>query len=91
MFEVGTEVCIKYRGRIVLGVVTAECGVESYVLVSNGRELIKVNNGELSETGVVYKDYAFANKRQLTLSGKLKGWRNILPREEWWFDDENKD
>ena len=90
MFEIGTEIYIRHNSQTMLGVVTAVARDRSYVLLSNGRELIEVNNDELKETGVEYRDYAFANKRQLTLSGKLKGWRNILPREEWWFDDENK-
>lgn len=90
MIGIGSEVYIRRNGQTLLGVVTAICGSESYVLMSNGQELTRVNNGELGETGVVFRDYVFANTRQLTLSGKLKGWRNILPREEWWFDDENK-
>ena len=90
MIGVGSEIYIKRHGQTSLGVVTAVCGNESYVLMANGQELLRVGNSELKTTGVEYNDFMFANKRQLTLNGKLKGWRNILPREEWWFDDESK-
>ncbi len=91
MFGIGAEVYIKRKGQKVLGVVTATSGDRSCVLLSNGRELVEVNNGDLRSTGVEFKEFALANRRHLTLSGKLKGWRNILPREEWWIEDESED
>ena len=89
MIGVGSEIYIRRNGHTLLGVVTATSKEVSYVLMANGQELLRIDNSELKTTGVEYNDFLFANKRQLTLNGKLKGWRNILPREEWWFDDEN--
>ncbi len=91
MVGVGSEIYIKKDGHVLLGVVTAVTGDISYVLMGNGQKLMRVNNDWLKTTGVEYRAFALVHKRQMTLDGKLRGWRNILPREEWWFEDESED
>lgn len=84
--SIGQEIYIRRGDQTQLGVVTAATCESLYVLLSDGKTLIEVGECEVEPTEVFYKDISLIKTRQMTLDGKLKGWRNILPRKEWYID-----
>ena len=85
MIQIGDEVIYKRSGYNWLGVVTAISGDMIYVLLGHGMSVMGVDEGCLTKTGVCYGDLGemlgCLRERHLCVSGKLSGWRKIMPKE----------